>query len=70
MYTVPSVSVPVELHTVAMETGICTCHVGRTGCICKRQAVVAVSTKHLVSQLQRNFSPIDEIMIAFKGRSI
>ena len=45
MYTVPSVSVPGEVHTVDMEIGIicilCTCHLGRTGSICKHQAVVA-----------------------------
>ena len=57
MYTVPSVSVPGEMHTVDIEVGICTCHISRTGCIWKHQAVVAQLYKLAASNQVPCFSP-------------
>ena len=57
MYTVPSVAVPGDVHTVDMEIGICTCHVGRTGCLCKHQAVVAQLYKLAASNQVPRYSP-------------
>ena len=57
MYTVPSVSVHGEMHTVDIEVGICTCHVSRTGCIWKHQAVVAQLYKLAASNQVPCFSP-------------